>query len=508
MSIQITVEDVHAELLEFARHHRCELPTAGDTCVLGDQLGDGGFGTVHPVLSRNGAAPRVPLAIKLHEHDPATISVIDTLHTALRENKASWADSLLGVPFALIATRISGQPKLASVMLNLSSFGYDPLPLSGSELRQKANGIDERLDMARSYCFHAALLEELGYIHGDQNLQNLMVNYATADVQIIDFEMGAVLVDGDERPLNGGKKDEFVPIEVKGDGISEGGHPHTLAAERWSVGMLTTTIILALPPLFFLRSISAKVLDEYAASGLRWPAIDMDGPLFEPGSRAVYEQVRPNIEKLLPRGIAATFAAFCAAGSIGDRRPSAADWVDALDAVRQPPRFMATRISSLLALEGSEVTVNWETDNARAVESALLGQLDPSGETTVPIGGPTVITLTAVNRWGRTPWSSPVVRTVPLPRIESVPVPDFPGFAMSVAAPWPEFATAEHNPFPLPPPAEAAFQGVRKRSRLRRPAGPPVPGFPPVPDLLAAEFLGSVKIPPEWRLDSRRRGDR
>jgi hypothetical protein len=517
MSVDLTIESVQCELTEFARRHRIDLPTVGERFALGDPRGGGSYGGIHVVSARNGQAPRTPLVAKLFDlrgkgvEDAEVVDRVTGLHAGLSRGGSEVLDGLLAIPFSLVETRVDGALRLVAFMLDLTQLGYKQVPYEKAEEFKrfiKGASLGERIDFAYSYARCAALLERIGFTHGDQNLQNLMVNEQTAEMQLIDFDMGALVVNGDEQPRIEGKADEFVPIEVKGDGLGLNKGPHTPAAERWSVGVLIGTLLFGLNPIFFLRNVSANSVEEYAATGSRWPAIDVHKEPFGAGNEQSYARFRGFVEASIPSAIVLTFADFFAAGVDGERRPTAADWVTAIDSARQPPQFLQTRLSSLLVLEGTEVTVNWRTDNAERVESPLLGRLDPNGEANVPVGAGTQVRLTAINRWGDVSWTSPVVQTVPLPRISAIPVPDFPGLSIHVETPWPEFPLADANPFPTAPPFDRAF--LRPRGRIAGAGldGPAIPNFPPIPDVFSAPLVPPLRMPPGWRLPKSKREER
>jgi serine/threonine protein kinase len=513
MSVDLTIESVHCEMKEFARRHLIDLPAVGERFTLGGQQGTGSYGGIHVVCSRNGHAPRTPLVAKLFELNETGIEeaeVVDRVrgfHVGLARGGAEVLEGLLATPFSLTRARVDGASRLVALMLDLTQLGYMQMP-NDDDFSPfiKSASLGERIDYAYNYARCAASLERIGFTHGDQNLPNLMVNQQTADVQLIDFDLGVLVVNGDEVPGTEGKQDEFVPVEVKGDGSGLNKAPHTPAAERWSVGMLVTTLIFGHSPIFFMP-VSASSVAEYAATGLRWPAIDAHRPPFVAGKERGYEGFRKRVEDHISSDIISTCADFFAAGLDGARRPTAADWVKALDRVRQPPLFLQTSLSSLLVLEGSEVTVTWQTSNAEHVEVPPLGVRGPDGEANVQVVAGTQVRLTAVNRWGSLSWTSPTVRAVPLPRIETIPVPGFPGLSIHVETPWPEFPLAETNPFPTAPPFDRAFSRTPGRVAGARLDGPAIPAFPPMPDVFSAQLVPRLRTPPEWRLPRRKRED-
>ncbi|HEY3946189.1 MAG TPA: hypothetical protein VGL78_13260 [Solirubrobacteraceae bacterium] len=514
MSADLTIESVHCELKEFAGRHRIDLPAVGERFALGGQQGTGGYGGIHVVRAKNGQAPRMPLVAKLFElrktgvEEAEVIERVTGLHAGLSRGGAEALDGLLATPFSLVEARVDGALRLVAFMLDLTQLGYTSVPCDAEgEFKRfiRSASLGERIDYAYTYARCAALLERISFTHGDQNLPNLMVNQQTADVQLIDFDLGALVVNGDEVPRTEGKQDEFVPVEVKGDGNGLNKVPHTPAAERWSVGMLATTLIFGHSPIFFIR-VSVSSLAEYAATGFRWPAIDVHRPPFVASKEQGYKSFRERVEVHIPSAIVSICADFFAAGLNGARRPTAADWVKALGSIRQPPQFLQTSLSSLLVLEGTEVTVTWQTSNAERVESPLLGVRGPAGEANVQVGaGTTQVTLNAVNRWGSLSWTSPTVRTVPLPRIEAIPVPDFPGLSIHVETPWPEFPLADTNPFPIAPPFDRAFSRTPGRVAGPRLDGSAIPAFPPIPDVFSAQLVPPLRTPPEWRLPKRKR---
>jgi hypothetical protein len=104
------------------------------------------------------------------------------------------------------------------------------------------------------------------------------------------------------------------------------------------------SFILGIHPAFFLRAISRTVLDAYANGPLSWPDIDTDGPLFTRlvPNRLAYGAMRADLLSL-PAAALELVRRLFAAGTDGELRPSAADWVAGLGSLRG--RHMSTVFS-------------------------------------------------------------------------------------------------------------------------------------------------------------------
>jgi serine/threonine protein kinase len=495
------VLEVHSELLTFARHHRVRGPARGDLVTIGEARGNlGGFGAVHPVRAVAATAPSRPLLAKIFRADAVKgsggkekiIRGVERLHDVLdRRSSHDWIEALLAVPFSIATASHEGRKHLVLFMLDLEPLGYRPAPLnSDDELDSYVQRDDaDRFDLAFRYTQRAALLEDIDFVHADQNPENLMFDLQALDVQIIDFDAGTIVRDGDERPLTPGKPDDFMPPEVKGEGLELPSTDHyTRATERWSIGSLVGVLIFGLHPGFFLSSLSSSSLERYRRAH-RWPEIDPDGNLFgDPQNKDSYREFCQGLTNM-PDRLIELFVQLFAAGIDAEQRPTAHDWQRCIEACRTPPIVEELTVEPDFVVEGTEVLVSWEIEQAERVECPQLGTpLPASGSRHVVVHESTSFAFTAINRYGQTRAFSPLVRTVPLPRLESIPLAAFPGFEFHTSIPMPP-SPVQSDPFPLAPSLDRFFSANIAPATYTATA---IPTMPQIPDLFALD------LEPQW----------
>jgi len=426
----LRVVEVLSDSPLFARHHRVRLPKAGDTLSLEDRKDGGAFGVVERAEWHNSRPGDPAVAVKVVKQGLSLDRPVAALHEALaRCRDPEWPELLLALPYAVVRAEIEGEARQATFMVDLVARGYAKAGYDEIAAPEyQGCPVHERVELAYSYARAAALLEELRFLHGDQNIPNLMLDRSALDTQIIDLDAGAVQKTGRERAVAEGKgADQCLPPEVKV--TAPGAHPidnsrWDMGAERWSIGYIVGYLIFGVTPGFFLSPASAKTFDAYSTQG-PWPDIDLDSPLFKVGNEAAYMYWRKRFESA-PGEVAETFVRFFRAGTRGDERPTAQDWVDALEAARQKPRFDSVEVAPLVAPEGTEVVIAWKAEGADHVEHPTLGRLSPEGEARIVVGKSTRYALTAVNYYGRVTRETEIVRAVPLPRLQTIPLAGFP----------------------------------------------------------------------------------
>jgi hypothetical protein len=466
-----------SKLSRFAREHRISMPRKGDTIVLDAERGSGGFGAIHPV--RDGVRGRGPaLVVKVPSEDCTWLgSAVGDLHRALSARPTrEWAGLLLGVPFVVAEAEIEGEITEVTFMLDLFALGYRELrdgELSSPDYQRLP--AYRHVEYANAFARAAAFLESIGFLHGDLNEPNLLLNEESLDLQLVDLDSGAIVVNGDERARVQGKPlhPDAIPPEAMRPGAEQSVDKTVwdLAAERWSVGYLFGYLIYGVPPSFFLEYSSSKTIDAYSRAG-DWPGIGLDDQLFKPGAEAAYEYWRPFLEDA-PGRVTETFVQFFHAGTNGDLRPTAQDWGDALAPARRPPRFVSVGVDPTATPEGSDVTLTWETEGAEYVEHPALGRLEPSGEATMVAGVSGRQQLTAVNHYGRTEELTEALRVLPLPRLTWIPLPGFPGLDLRARI---EFGSVTRLPGSTLPPRLVQSVPLAPKSPGLRPG--PQPTFP------------------------------
>ena len=189
----------------------------------------------------------------------------------------------------MLTVRLDGRERLVALMLDLGAIGYAQCALAdvAGRLAHRRRALAERTNLAVTCLQRLELLERVAFVHGDLNPPNVLFNPVAGDLQVIDFDSGAVVTTGRERPRTCGKPDEFMPPECKVPGPAGGADPalYTRASERWSYGSLAGMLLFAGHPAFFLDEISGASITAYAKAPERWPDIDEHGPLSPPTPR-------------------------------------------------------------------------------------------------------------------------------------------------------------------------------------------------------------------------------
>lgn len=431
MSAPLAVGAVEFTSHDFVAAHGLTVPSVGGHVDIGSEIGAGGGGTVFRVDANTGGKPSVAKVIDLTDFPPGfdaeVIAVLRSFHGAMTgAGSMDWPEQFLAVPYAAFATRHKGHPALALMMLDLGRLGYEEVPFA--ERRGVPAYASQhqavRVEIARSFAEKAAALERIRFVHGDLNPPNLMFNPSTNDVQIIDFETGAVVANGHERPLVAGKPDDCNPVEIKGAGTGNALDVSllTLEAERWSVGSLVGYCLFGVHPGFFLRSASKKAVDEYASQAQNWPDIDPSSPVFRDDPKV--RKVWPKFHSLFassPVGVKEEFREFFLAGSDGILRPTAADWLAAFTDSSEEPEFSVFDVSEKIVIEGDDVFVEWDAPRADFVTFEGVGRFGPQGSMKIAIDKPSRIVAKATNAFGTCDATSHLVHVVRLPGVDRLP---------------------------------------------------------------------------------------
>lgn len=503
---EIILTQTEAASRPFALYHGADLPAAPVRLEIGAQFSAGAFGSLHSATALDGRPPVTPLVAKLfdahafgkHGMSPVVDSLRD-LHDALgRHSQPDWPDGIRALPYAVYRARHDGQDTLVALMLDLRAMGYAPAPFTDSQRLQTYMGLplEDRIGLATSLSERVGLLEAIGFVHGDLNAENLLMDVASGDVQIIDFDSGILVKRGDERPRTPGKQNDCMPPEVKGTGSGPLFEIDKFVpeAERWAVGSLMGYCLFAFHPGFFLRVISRAVIAEYAQQGGPWPRIDQQGPLFTdiPENVDAYRVLLPEMLSL-PQPVQDAFGAFFDAGLTGSRRPRAADWRAALTSLTVPPTIDRFEVDETVAYEGMAVNLTWRVANAREVVIDGHGKQPASGLLRLVATSSSAFTIRAVNGYGESVAYTEPLRVMPVPTLQFVPVPSAPALSFETRIPVVGVGPADGTdwlgalnatfaapPVALFPPSAPDLAYVAFPAGLL--AGLAIPGIPAAPD--------------------------
>lgn len=485
-----TVTRVEAEFPAFIKHHQVTTVAAGDVVEFGDALGSGAFGSVHPAPSVAGIKPPVALVIKVF--DPAELQLgggagpvldaISGLHDSLPHAAgAAWANAFKALPYQLFTLRTKDGDRLAALMLDLSAAGYRGAPFADEHELQayRKLTVDARTALAVNVTSRFAMLERVGFVHGDLNAENLMWHPQTSDVQLIDFDSGTLVRSPADRPRAAGKGDGFMPPEVQDPQAPSGVNAAQFKpeSERWSFAIVIGHFLFSVHPACFLNEISPTSISGYASATERWPDVDQHGPLFtqDPANQRVYPQVL-KVFATVPSEVTDLFAALFDAGLNAAARPTANDWLAGLSGLSDPPTVEVVLLTDDIVLEGDDVVVAWRAENATHVELVPGGRQPASGSMRYIAKDHFRVTVTAHNAFGSDVAEAPVVRVIPLPRLERVVIPDFPGLQLSplsVAAPAPDGCGRGSHAAPPPSLARGLLGRAPSHAHVRAEVPPP-----------------------------------
>jgi molybdopterin/thiamine biosynthesis adenylyltransferase len=118
---------------------------------------------------------------------------------------------------------------------------------------------------------------------------------------------------------------------------------------------------------------------------------------------------------------------------VGHQRQVAAGWRFTLNGAAAPPEIDFVRVSEPLVVESSTVTLSWRAANATHVVIDTLGTHPPEGSLEILITDTTAFRVNAVNPFGESTALSPVIRTMPLPRVREIALATLPAVELADA---------------------------------------------------------------------------
>jgi hypothetical protein len=104
----------------------------------------------------------------------------------------------------------------------------------------------------------------------------------------------------------------------------------------------------------------------------------------------------------------------------------------------EAPTLEVELLSQAIVLEGDDIVVAWRADNATHVELVPGGRQPAVGSLNLVAREHVRVQVTAFNAFGSETAVAPVVRVMPLPRIEQVVLPQLAGFVSTTFAGGPE----------------------------------------------------------------------
>jgi serine/threonine protein kinase len=321
---------------------------------------EGAFGEIYLCRGVNGAAPAVPLVIKLFKQDSngnaergyETIRKLQERLKAKGHERSQARKPLTAMPGLFAAPQFCFEGQLNGKRV----LGYVARKLDARLFCSFAEILDShfpqfrridpnlKLQFALDLGECLALLRELNYIHADINPQNLFLSMNDGHAVLIDYDSGVVIDRPEDAPTTFGKEAEpdwLAPEVAEQLGTSGSDLPRVavdLFTDLWSVAVGIHYFLFDRGPYFYLRVAAPTALREYLNNN-KWPDISNKAPNFNEEQRDVYQHYLAcfcNTDEGLRRALELTFGDGAQRKA---RRISYAQWVALLKARVKPVPF-------------------------------------------------------------------------------------------------------------------------------------------------------------------------
>ena len=503
----VKIDTLETSSDEFVQELRPPLVVAGDQLEVSTFRA--GLNELYKVSSIAGRKPSAEVFLKIYSADtPAecqeALGRLSDLHRCFNSRNIGigWAKSFLALPYQAFMVTLNGKPELAALMLDITPLGYEDCPFgpNGKSDTYVPAPFELKAALASSLIEKAELMAAAGWIHADINPPNLM--FGGSDVQIIDFDSGTLV--GSNRPAGvAGKGDFYLAPEAKRLPLPPGCQYDlsrlNLESDRWSCAMLIATILFLAPPIMFLRHDTAEMIDDYAASGRKWPDFDPAASYAstDPGRLDAHRQLTDLMNQFAP-GVIDLFSRLFSAGSNGSARPTLAEWRHEIDSLITPLSVNVLTVSEDVVLEGDLIELEGDVDGADWVKINEHDHLPPAGMMQVAVTATTQYILEAGNACNVIRHMGPVVRAAPMPKAETIKIPAgpelvVPGFGSFPVAEPPRLTASEFPRFWAPETPHLHTPGMSPGTpgRLEEVAPPALPPAPP-------RFLPRVGLGLRW----------
>jgi serine/threonine protein kinase len=232
-----------------------------------------------------------------------------------------------------------------------------------------------RMKLAFALAEAAYFLEQIGYVHGDINPQNIFMDMGNEALVLMDFDSGAF---DDEVPVTPGKHGAWLAPELKSQ---QQVHLIDVHADRWSVGVLVHYLLFMRAPLFFLAKEGERQIKDYLRH-FRWPDVnDRHRTLFNPNNLKGHHQYVQDLEAL-PRRVREMFSRLIDKGSLTRTlRPAAREWMELLGPYcHKQPVIHSFKSDRLERTDERPVILSWKVSGAyRVYISSGIGPVRAAG---------------------------------------------------------------------------------------------------------------------------------
>jgi serine/threonine protein kinase len=386
-----------------------------------DQIGSGGFGSVHKVMSIDGRQT-TDFVIKLlfDESDKLhPYQTIKLLHekVKLRQNRTQLPiyheyPELLGMPFMVFKgyDQISDKHCVAFLIYDLFNLGYLDYGSDNNQL-SKLNTLDmaNRFYLAYQLARTVNLLHEFKFIHSDLNEHSIFINFSRIQLVIIDFDSGYHF-DKQNKPGTIGKISYWIGQKFSSL-IRDKSNSDSLTLEDrkyeefWILGNAIFELLFGVAPFYFLSDSDNNTIRKYLEDN-EWPDIDYGSQLLNKSSVEHHKLLLSKISMLESLGVHELIINFKSIFNKGfsneSKRLSPSEWKTILFrfielAELQPVISSFYSSKSTIARSNENVRFDWSVGRFNRIY--LNGQLVPLNQfyTALPIEDSTEIKLRAIN---------------------------------------------------------------------------------------------------------------
>ena len=351
-----------------------------------NEVGSGGFGSVHKVHSIDGVNKN-SYVLKIFTNDEKkehAYEVIELLHEKLKTRQAKTGlpifhefPELLGLPFTAFNgyDKISDKECTGFLMYDLSAIGYEFFGNDNLKASEYQNlEIQNKFYLSYQLAKVIDFLHEINFIHSDINEQSIFINPQTIQLAIIDFDSGYHF-DSQDKPSTIGKMSHWISGKFRNIIGSNNSSNLTLEdrirEENWLLANGLFEVLFGVMPYFFLNDADDSTKKEYLKKN-KWPLVEHSSSAINPSSLTTLQNLNQIIENFRDGGANKLIESFEKVFNEGyekeKKRLSAKEWKSLLfkinvDLENTPNLERFTSSNSIITRKNESIEFRWEAFN-------------------------------------------------------------------------------------------------------------------------------------------------